>query len=89
MPCSGSAAIAVLMDSRLSAQGLHFSPSEAGGGNLPAQVFDAFAQAMSESILLPAAVLVIGLAAAVSFARPRHLVREVSTATTEAVSPTT
>ena len=32
----GSAAIAVLMDSRLSAQGLNFAPSEAGGGQLPA-----------------------------------------------------
>ena len=32
----GSAAIAVLMDSRLSAQGLNFAPSEAGGGHAPA-----------------------------------------------------
>jgi EmrB/QacA subfamily drug resistance transporter len=68
----GSAAIAVLMDSRLSAQGLNFQPSEAGGNNLPAQVFQPFADAMSQSMLLPAAALVLGLLAAVSFARPVH-----------------
>ncbi len=71
----GSAAIAVLMDSRLAAQGLNFSPSEAGGGNLPQQVFSPFADAMAQAMLLPAAVLVIGLVAALSFARPKHLVR--------------
>jgi hypothetical protein len=71
----GSAAIAVLMDSRLAAQGLTFTPSEAGGGNLPHQVFSPFADAMSEAMLLPGAVLVIGLVAALSFARPKHLVR--------------
>ncbi len=71
----GSAAIAVLMDSRLSAQGLDFNPSEAGGGHLPAQVFAPFSQAMSESMLLPACVLVLGFLAAISFARPSHQVR--------------
>jgi EmrB/QacA subfamily drug resistance transporter len=71
----GSAAIAVLMDSRLAAQGLNFSPSEAGGGNLPKQVFEPFATAMSQAMLLPAAILLIGLLAAVSFARPKHQVR--------------
>jgi MFS family permease len=68
----GSAAIAVLMDSRLAAQGLQFSPSEAGGGNLPAQVFQPFSDAMSQAMLLPAAALVLGFLAAVSFARPVH-----------------
>ncbi len=71
----GSAAIAVLMDARLSAQGLNFQPSEAGGGNLPAQVFEPFSTAMSQSMLLPAGVLVIGFLAAISFQRPRHLMR--------------
>ncbi|MET0997233.1 MAG: DHA2 family efflux MFS transporter permease subunit, partial [Marmoricola sp.] len=47
----GSAAIAVLMDSRLEAQGLNFSPSEAGGGNLPQQVFAPFSEAMSQAML--------------------------------------
>ena len=70
----GSAAIAVLMDSRLSAQGLNFEPSEAGGGNLPAQVFAPFSTAMSEAMLLPAGILVIGFIAAACFARPAHQV---------------
>ena len=71
----GSAAIAVLMDSRLAAQGLKFSPSEAGGGNLPRQVFTPFAEAMSQAMLLPAGILVLGFLAALAFARPRHQVR--------------
>ncbi|MET0837781.1 MAG: DHA2 family efflux MFS transporter permease subunit [Marmoricola sp.] len=71
----GSAAIAVLMDARLSAQGLDFEPSEAGGGHLPAQVFASFSTAMSEAMLLPAGILVIGLVAAVCFARPTHMMR--------------
>jgi MFS family permease len=68
----GSAAIAVLMDSRLAAEGLKFSPSEGTGGALPAQVVDRFSDAMSTSTLLPAGVLVAGLLAALAFERPRH-----------------
>ncbi len=71
----GSAAIAVLMDSRLAAQGVRFSPSEAGGGQLPAAAFEPFSNAMAQAMLLPAAVLVLGLLAALSFARPHHQVR--------------
>ncbi len=71
----GSAAIAVLMDARLAAHGLTFSPSEAGGGNLPSQVFEPFSAAMSEAMLLPAAVLVLGLIAALCFDRPAYQVR--------------
>jgi EmrB/QacA subfamily drug resistance transporter len=71
----GSAAIAVLMDSRLAAQGLSFSPSEAGGGNLPPQVLAPFAEAMSQAMLLPAGVLLVGLVAALSFERPQHQTR--------------
>jgi EmrB/QacA subfamily drug resistance transporter len=86
----GSAAIAVLMDSRLSAQGLNFQPSEAGGGNLPAQVFAPFSNAMSESMLLPAAVLVIGFFAAIAFARPTHQARSApSTSSQHAAEPAT
>ena len=69
----GSAAIAVLMDSRLAAQGLSFEPSEAGGGNLPARVFGPFSEAMSQAMLLPAGILVLGLAAALFFARPEQI----------------
>jgi hypothetical protein len=63
------------MDSRLAAQGLTFSPSEAGGGNLPQQVMTPFSEAMSQAMLLPAAVLLVGLVAAASFARPKHQMR--------------
>ena len=46
----GSAAIAVFMDARLAAEGLHFSASEGGGtGQLPAQVLAPFSSAMSDS----------------------------------------
>ncbi len=70
----GSAAIAVLMDARLAAEGLDFSPTEGAGssGRLPDQVAAAFSEAMATSLLLPAAVLVIGLVASLSFERPGH-----------------
>jgi MFS family permease len=68
----GSAAIAVLMDSRLAAEGLTFSPTESTGGALPAQVVGRFSDAMATSTLRPAAVLVAGFLAALAFERPRH-----------------
>ena len=73
----GSAAIAVLIDARLAAEGLGSfqgqSPDAAGGsGSLPASVASGFSTAMSQTMLLPAAVLVLGLIAAVLFERPRH-----------------
>jgi EmrB/QacA subfamily drug resistance transporter len=69
----GSAAIAVLMDSRLSANGLPTSGSgSAGGGALPEQLKAGFSDAMSSSMLLPAGILVLGLVAALCFERPRH-----------------
>jgi EmrB/QacA subfamily drug resistance transporter len=64
----GSAAIAVLMDSRLAAHGLHFSPSDAStSSSLPSLLLNPFSAAMSDAMLLPAAVLVLGLAAALFF----------------------
>ncbi|HEX5086746.1 MAG TPA: DHA2 family efflux MFS transporter permease subunit [Nocardioides sp.] len=69
----GSAAIAVFMDARLAAAGLHFSPSEGGTtGGLPQQVLAPFSTAMSEAMLLPAVVVLAGLVASVFFERPRH-----------------
>ncbi|GAA4120969.1 MFS transporter [Nocardioides fonticola] len=72
----GSAAIAVLIDARLAAEGLgsfQGSPETAGSsGPIPAQVADAFSTAMSQTMLLPAAVLVAGLIAVLFFERPRH-----------------
>ena len=71
----GSAAIAVLMDSRLAAQGLSSggsSPESAGGG-LPAAIHEAFSTAMSQSMLLSVGVLVLGLLSCLFFVLPQHL----------------
>lgn len=70
----GSAAIAVLMDARLSAEGLPPFTGEGAGAevSLPPQVADHFSQAMSTSLLLTPAVLVLGLVAALLFERPGH-----------------
>lgn len=69
----GSAAIALLMDSRLSAQGLTFKPGQAGQvAQLPAMVLKPFSNAMAQSMLLPAAILVVGLVAVAFFVRPGH-----------------
>ncbi len=71
----GSAGIAVLMESRLVAQGL-----ESGGGpeagsvqTLPTAVHEAFSTAMSQAMLFPAVVLALGCLAALFFQMPRHL----------------
>ena len=64
----GSAAIAVLMDSRIAAHGLTFDPGQARGGSaVPAPVLDRLSQALSDSMLLPAAVLLLGFLAALAF----------------------
>ncbi|MGB0101537.1 MAG: DHA2 family efflux MFS transporter permease subunit [Nocardioides sp.] len=70
----GSAAIAVLMDARLSHYGLSGvgNPEGGGGASMPPQVADEFAAAMAQSLLLPAFVLLIGLGAALCFERPKH-----------------
>jgi len=68
----GSAAIALLMDSRLSAElGYTFDPSKATG-ELPAAAHEPFSTAMAQSVLLTPAVLLLGLAAVFFFARPAH-----------------
>jgi EmrB/QacA subfamily drug resistance transporter len=74
----GSASIAVLMQSRLAAtmpggSGGAGGAAEAGTGPLPPALHGAFATAMAQSMLLPAAVLIIGWVAALCFARPGHL----------------
>jgi EmrB/QacA subfamily drug resistance transporter len=70
----GSAAIAVLMDARLAHFGLGgvSSPEGGGTGTMPTVVADEFSKAMAQSLLLPAVVLLIGLAAALCFERPKH-----------------
>ncbi len=67
----GSAAIAVLMDARLAANGLAFDPSRASGSSLPDQVHEPFSEAMAEALLLTPAVLVLGLLAVLFFTAPR------------------
>ena len=82
----GSAAIAVLIDSRLAAEGLPPFNGEGGTGALPARFADQFSDAMATSMLLPAAVLVLGLASALLFEKPRH--QGWSTAAPEAAAAT-
>lgn len=73
----GSAGIALLMDSRLAAKGLSFDPSKAGdsagGSRLPESLHDSFSTAMSQAMLLPAAVLLVGVIAALFFTAPKHV----------------
>ena len=68
----GSAAIAVLIDARLAAEGLPSFNGEGGGGALPAGIADRFSHAMATAMLLPPAILVVGLVAVLFFERPRH-----------------
>jgi hypothetical protein len=84
----GSAGIAVLMQSRLAAE-LPGAPTggagaPSGGGPLPVALRAGFSTAMGQSLLLPAAVLVVGWLAVLCFARPRHQITS-----TEAADPRT
>lgn len=68
----GSAAISALVAARLTANGLGGGPVAEGGagqGPLPEFVKDSFSTALSQSTLLPAAVLLIGVAASLLFIR--------------------
>ena len=72
----GSAAIAVLMQARITA---HLGPgADAGGtaqatGSMPPAVAEGLARALAESIYLPMAVILLGALAALFFERPQHL----------------
>ncbi len=71
----GAAAIAVLIDSRLAANGLGEGggPSEASlGGTLPDAVHAAFSSAMSQAMFALPVVLLLGVAAVLFFERPGH-----------------
>lgn len=71
----GSAGIAALMQARLSAAlpGGTAQSVEAGVARLPPALHAAFSTAMAQSLLLPAGVLLVGIAAVLGFALPRHL----------------
>ncbi|TSE01874.1 DHA2 family efflux MFS transporter permease subunit [Skermania sp. ID1734] len=64
----GSAAISALITARMSANGLHSSTNQ-NSGALPAFVVHPFSSALAESMLLPAAILVVGCCASALFAR--------------------
>jgi EmrB/QacA subfamily drug resistance transporter len=71
----GSAAIAALIEARLTANlpGVPQDMSQRTAGvKLPPQVAEGFASAMSQTLLLPAAVLLIGVVAALTFTKPTH-----------------
>jgi EmrB/QacA subfamily drug resistance transporter len=73
----GSAAIAVLLDSRIAAHGLSGGAEPDGAlQQLPAAVREQFSAAMSDTLLLPVAVLVLGFVAVLFFQLPRHLVAQ-------------
>ncbi|HET8616608.1 MAG TPA: DHA2 family efflux MFS transporter permease subunit [Actinomycetales bacterium] len=73
----GSAGIAVLMQARLSAAlpgaGEGMASPHAAGQPLPAAVLDGVNDAMAQSMVLPAVVLLVGLVAVLFFATPRHM----------------
>lgn len=73
----GSAAIAVLIQARLAAE-LPAAPGEAAGGGpmsfagtLPEALQEGFSTAMGQSIMLPAAVILLGAAVTLFFAKPK------------------
>ncbi len=69
----GAAGIAVLIDARLAAQGLDGGGSGEGRlQQLPDAVQGPYADAMGQSLYLPAFVFLIGLAAVLFFERPPH-----------------
>lgn len=74
----GSAAIAVLMQARITAHlgagGPAASPAGGSGTNIPPAVLDGLSQALAESLYLPMGVILLGALASLFFARPRHLV---------------
>ena len=73
----GSAAIAAFMQARLAAN-LPGAAEHSGGfgeGKLPAFVLDGFSAAMAQSVLLPASVLLVGVAAVLFLRRPEALNR--------------
>ena len=70
----GSAAIAVLLDSRIAAHGLSGGAEPDGAlRQLPAAVRAPFSAAMADTMLLPVGVLLLGFVTVLFFALPRHL----------------
>lgn len=72
----GSAAIAALIEARLSANLSGFGGSmealQTSGAPLPTEVLSGFSDAMSQTLLLPTVALGLGVVVAVLFERPSH-----------------
>ncbi len=70
----GSAAIAALIEARLTANGLTGSSDkfQVSKGPMPVQVQGPFSDAMAQSILLPVIAFVVGLVLVLFFAKPTH-----------------
>lgn len=72
----GSAAIAAFMQARLEANlpgAAGASGAEFGSGSLPPAVVDGFSLAMSQTVLLPAVILLIGVVAVLFLHRPTSI----------------
>jgi len=71
----GSAAIAAFMQSRLVANlpGVEDASGGFGGGQMPDAVATPFADAMAQTMLLPAAAILLGVVAVLFLRRPKHL----------------
>jgi EmrB/QacA subfamily drug resistance transporter len=71
----GSAGIAVLMESRLASNlpAMQGMAAEGGAGKLPEALRQGFSDSMAQSMVLPAAVLLIGFAAALLFVKPSFM----------------
>jgi EmrB/QacA subfamily drug resistance transporter len=70
----GSAAIAALIQARLSANGLAGSSEklQAAGDSMPASVQGPFSDAMSQALLLPVAAFAVGFVLVLFLAKPSH-----------------
>lgn len=71
----GSAAIAAAMAARLTANGMPASGGGQAAGaaeRLPEFMWDGYATAMGQAMLVPAGVLIIGVVATLFFVRPSH-----------------
>jgi EmrB/QacA subfamily drug resistance transporter len=70
----GSAAVAALIQSRLTANGLGGSSDSFGAADavMPAPVQEAFSQAMSQALMLPTVAFAIGFVLVLFLARPTH-----------------
>ncbi|MBC7630192.1 MFS transporter [Aeromicrobium sp.] len=70
----GSAAIAALIEARLTANGITGSSGtiQASGTGMPAQIQGPFSDAMSQALLLPVIAFLVGIVLVMFLARPSH-----------------